>query len=223
MPTLLVMRGARFARRIRVAEGELRIGRWDGNEIVLPSQKVSRVHAVLSCQGAFATIKDAHSTNGTFVNGTRIDSMPVLDGDRLQLADVELLFCRMDDPTAEFAQARPAPAAADAAATDLAGLVFTASPSAYDDVPTHPSPPARRAQSVGEGVAFTLPMRGRDVSALITYDALASHFGAYAFGEESCSRAVDAYEENHLAIHVAATYRYQQLPQEPVVLRARDF
>ena len=122
MPTLLVMRGARFARRIRVAEGELRIGRWDGNEIVLPSQKVSRVHAVLSCQGAFATIKDAHSTNGTFVNGTRIDSMPVLDGDRLQLADVELLFCRMDDPTAEFAQARPAPAAADAAATDLAGL-----------------------------------------------------------------------------------------------------
>ena len=222
MPTLLVMRGARFARRIRIADGEVRIGRWDGNEIVLPSLKVSRVHAILSCQGAFATIKDAHSTNGTFVNGTRTNSMPVLDGDRLQLGDVELLFCRVDDPTAEFAQARPAPAA-DAAATDLAGLVFTASPSAYDDVPAHPLAPSRRAQSVGEGVAFTLPMRGRDVSALITYDALASHFGAYAFGEESCSRAVDAYEANHLAIHVAATYRYQELPQEPVVLRARDF
>lgn len=222
MPTLLVMRGARFARRIRIADGEVRLGRWDGNEIVLPSLKISRVHAILSCQGAFATIKDAHSTNGTFVNGTRTDSMPVLDGDRLQLADVELLFSRVEDPTAEFAQARSAPAA-EAAATDLAGLVFAASPPAYDDVPAHPSPPSRRAQSVGEGVAFTLPMRGRDVSALITYDALASHFGAYAFGEEGCSRAVDAYEANHLAIHVAATYRYQELPQEPVVLRARDF
>jgi pSer/pThr/pTyr-binding forkhead associated (FHA) protein len=216
------MRGARFARRIRIADGEVRIGRWEGNEIVLPSQKVSRVHAILSCQGAFATIKDAHSTNGTFVNGSRTDSTPVLDGDRLQLADVELLFCRVEDPAAEFAQARPV-RSADAAATDLAGLVFTASPSAYDDVPAHPSPPRHRAQSVGEGVAFTLPMRGRDVSALITYDALASHFGVYAFGEESCSRAVDAYEANHLAIHVAATYRYQELPHEPVVLRARDF
>jgi hypothetical protein len=146
-----------LARRIRVAEGELRIGRWEGNDIVLPSQKVSRVHAVLSCQGAFATIKDAHSTNGTFVNGTRIDSMPVLDGDRLQFADVELLFCHMDDPTAEFAQARPAPAAADAAATDLAGLAPTASPSAYDDVPTHPSP--RRAEPSPWGRASPSPFR----------------------------------------------------------------
>ena len=223
MPTLLVMRGARFARRIRIADGEVRIGRWEGNEIVLPSLKVSRLHAVLSCQGAFATIKDAHSTNGTFVNGTRTDSMPVLDGDRLQLGDVELLFCRADDPAAEFAESRPVQAI-DAVATDLAGLALAASPSAYgDDVSAHPSPPSRRAQSVGEGVAFTLPMRGREVSALITYDALASHFGVYAFGEESCSRAVDAYEANYLAIHVAATYRYQELPHEPVVLRARDF
>lgn len=176
---------------------------------------------MLSCRGGFATIKDARSTNGTFVNGKRTDSMPVLDGDRLQLADVELLFCRMDDPAAELAQARPAPGP-DASAT-APGLLVAASPRAREAAPFPLAPQPRRAESVGEGVAFTLPMRGRDVSALITYDALASHFGAYAFGEDGGSRAVDAYEANHLAIHVAATYRYQQFPQEPVVLRARDF
>ncbi|VTU13938.1 ABC transporter ATP-binding/permease protein [Variovorax sp. RA8] len=207
-------------RSIRIPEGEVRIGRWDGNEVVLPSRMVSRIHALLSCRGGSAAIKDARSTNGTFVNGERIDAMPVLDGDRLLLADVELLFCRMDDPAAELAQARPAPGP-DAQATIPGLLVATASPRAHEL--TSPAPRPRRAESVGDGVAFTLPMRGRDVSALITYDALASHFGAYAFGEDGGSRAVDAYEANHLAIHVAATYRYQQLPQEPVVLRARDF
>ncbi|WP_269474001.1 FHA domain-containing protein [Variovorax sp. RA8] len=214
------MQGARAVRSIRIPEGEVRIGRWDGNEVVLPSRMVSRIHALLSCRGGSAAIKDARSTNGTFVNGERIDAMPVLDGDRLLLADVELLFCRMDDPAAELAQARPAPGP-DAQATIPGLLVATASPRAHEL--TSPAPRPRRAESVGDGVAFTLPMRGRDVSALITYDALASHFGAYAFGEDGGSRAVDAYEANHLAIHVAATYRYQQLPQEPVVLRARDF
>ena len=85
------------------------------------------------------------------------------------------------------------------------------------------SSPSRRAQSVGEGVAFSLLTRGREVPALITYDALATHFGAYAFGEDGCSRAVDAFEANHVAINVAATYRYETLQQEPVILRARDF
>lgn len=222
MPTLLVMRGSRFVRSIRIPEGEFRIGRWDGNEVVLPSPKVSRVHALLNCRGGCAAIKDARSTNGTFVNGERIDSISVLDGDRLQLGDVELLFCRMDDPAAELAQARPAPDL-DARATVPGVLGAAASPGRHDPMPSTLPPQPRRAESVGEGVAFTLPMRGRDVAALITYDALASHFGAFAFGEDGGGRAVDAYEANHLAIHVAATYRYQQVPQEPVVLRARDF
>lgn len=221
MPTLLVMRGVRFVRRIRIPEGDIRIGRSDGNEIVLQSQLVSKLHAVLSCQGAFAAIKDAHSTNGTFVNGARVDAVPVLDGDRLRLADVDLLYCTKDDPTAEVVELRMAEVR-EQAATDLAGLeVVEAPPQAFSRF--RPSPRSRRAESVGEGVAFSLLTRGREVPALITYDALATHFGAYAFGEDGCSRAVDAFEANHVAINVAASYRYETLKQEPVVLRSRDF
>ncbi|OUM02112.1 FHA domain-containing protein [Variovorax sp. JS1663] len=218
MPTLLLMRGARFARRIRLPDGEVRIGRWAGNEIVLPSPVVSKVHAVLKCQGAFATVKDARSTNGSFVNGARIDTAPLLDGDRLRLGDMELMFCGRDDPTAELVPSRALPTPGEAAATDLAVLeVRKEKPS------TARPPPRNRAQPVAEGIAFTLPMRGREVSALITYEALALHFGVYAIGEDGYSRAVDVYEANTLAIHVAATCRYQQSAQEPVVLRARNF
>lgn len=221
MPTLLVMRGARYVRKIRVQEGDTRIGRSARNEIVLASDKVSKLHAVLTCQGPFATVKDARSTNGTCVNGEWVDSIPVLDGDRLKLADVELLYCQKDDPTAEIADVWRAEVE-DEAATSLAGLVVTESAPAAVARKSAPSS-AYRAQSVGEGVAFSLLLRGREVSALITYDALATHFGAYAYGEDGCSRAVDAYETNLLAINVAATYRYEALRQEPVVLRSRDF
>ena len=218
MPTLLLMNGTRFMRRFRLPEGEVRIGRWEGNEIVLPSQLVSKVHAVLKCQGVFATVKDAHSTNGSFLNGARVDTAPLLDGDRLRLADMELMYCRQDDPTAELVPTRPLLMPEEQAPTDLAVL------EPKKDTPPPRLPSQRsRALPVAEGVAFTLPMRGREISALITYDALALHFGVYAIGEGGYDRAIDVYEANTLAIHVAATCKYQQQAQEPVILRARNF
>ncbi|WP_077000269.1 FHA domain-containing protein [Variovorax sp. KK3] len=219
MPTLLLMRGARYARRIRLSDGEVRLGRWSGNEIVLPSQLVSKVHAVLKCHGDFVTVHDMRSTNGCFVNGQRIDTSPLLDGDRLRLADMELMYCRQDDPEAEIAPTRMASALDDAMATDLISLAPKEEPARR----AAPARPRSRGQPVAEGIAFTLPMRGREISALITYDALALHFGVYAIGDGGYDRAVDVYEANTLAIHVAATCKYQQQAQEPVVLRARNF
>ena len=182
---------------------------------------MSKLHAVLSCQGSFAAIKDAHSTNGTYVNGARVDATPVLDGDRLRLADVELLYCLKDDPTAELVEARVPDL--DEPGADEPGRPGGHRSAAACRSAFRSSSPSRRALSVGEGVAFSLLTRGREVPALITYDALATHFGAYAFGEDGCSRAVDAFEANHVAINVAATYRYETLQQEPVILRSRDF
>ena len=224
MPTLLLMRGVRYTRKIRLPDGEFWIGRWPGNDIVLPSPLISKVHALLKCHGEFATIKDARSTNGSFVNEVRIDTVPLLDGDRLRLGDAEFLYCRQDDPTAELVPARAAsappaqPQGPGQIATDFAEL-------APRQAPWRAAAPAARsrAQPVAEGIAFTIPMRGRDIAALITYDALALHFGVYAIGEEGYERAVDVYEANSLAIHVAATCKYQESAQEPVVLRARNF
>ncbi len=48
----------------------------------------------------------------------------------------------------------------------------------------------RGARWVGNGVAFTLPAQGREIEALITDDALASHFGAYVHASDGASRAV---------------------------------
>lgn len=51
----------------------LQIGRDPGNDIVLPSPNVSRFHAQIEKVGQRYRVTDLRSSNGTFVNGERID------------------------------------------------------------------------------------------------------------------------------------------------------
>jgi pSer/pThr/pTyr-binding forkhead associated (FHA) protein len=56
------------------------IGRDDGCDIVVPSQDVSRRHAVIRRAGTGYTVTD-ESANGTFVNDTRVQSVQTLARD----------------------------------------------------------------------------------------------------------------------------------------------
>lgn len=52
--------------------GDCHIGRVEGNEIVNPDSRISRRHAVIQRQGQRFVLVDLGSTNGTFLNDTRI-------------------------------------------------------------------------------------------------------------------------------------------------------
>lgn len=87
--------GAAFALRAPSRGGTLWvIGRDPDSEIALPSDvKASRVHARLTRQGAGYVIEDAGSTNGTFVNGTRINNtLALVPGDTVLVGDTALRF-----------------------------------------------------------------------------------------------------------------------------------
>ncbi len=51
----------------------IQIGRDPGNDVVLPSPSVSRFHAQVERVGQRYRVEDLRSSNGTFVNGERID------------------------------------------------------------------------------------------------------------------------------------------------------
>jgi adenylate cyclase len=71
-----------------------RVGRTDGNELVVPDESVSRTHAILHCgeSGAYS-IFDMGSSNGTFVNGVRVTTpVELRDGDRIALGSCEFRF-----------------------------------------------------------------------------------------------------------------------------------
>lgn len=72
-----------------------RLGRDVNNTIVLDDEFVSADHAVLTFRGRAWYVEDLGSTNGTWVNGVRVDDVaPVAFGDEIQLGQVRLRLDR---------------------------------------------------------------------------------------------------------------------------------
>src|SRR5437879_6174987 len=81
----------------RMPSGSVKtIGRCTGAEFILDAPLVSRVHCQLSASDDALQVKDLDSTNGTFVNGSRITSATLRIGDRLKVGRVELTISRTD-------------------------------------------------------------------------------------------------------------------------------
>ena len=70
-----------------------RIGRGVENEIVIVSKLSSRDHALIRREGRRSFIEDLGSTNGTFLNGERVQgSIPLRDGDQLIIGGLKFSF-----------------------------------------------------------------------------------------------------------------------------------
>ena len=75
------------------------IGKASDNVVPLACQKVSRHHCQVSWTDQGWLLEDLKSTNGTYVNGQRIESRVVLTGsEKITLGDCELIF---DVPASE--------------------------------------------------------------------------------------------------------------------------
>ncbi|AKS35565.1 FHA domain-containing protein [Mycolicibacterium goodii] len=72
--------------------GAIKIGRATDNDIVIPDVLASRHHATLVPLPGGTEIRDERSINGTFVNGTRVDSAVLHDGDVVTIGNVDLVF-----------------------------------------------------------------------------------------------------------------------------------
>lgn len=70
----------------------LTVGRATDNDIVITDVLASRHHATLAPTRLGTEIKDNDSINGTYVNGTRIGSAILTDGDVVTIGNVDLVF-----------------------------------------------------------------------------------------------------------------------------------
>ncbi|OBI11246.1 ABC transporter ATP-binding protein [Mycobacterium sp. E2327] len=68
------------------------IGRSTDNDIVIQDVLASRHHAFLTQTPLGTEIRDAHSVNGTFVNGVRVGSAILTEGDVVTIGNVDLVF-----------------------------------------------------------------------------------------------------------------------------------
>lgn len=70
----------------------LAIGRLGGNDIQVPSQRVSRLHARVRWEDGAWLIEDADSLNGITYQGNRVDRHVLFNGDQIYLAPRTVLY-----------------------------------------------------------------------------------------------------------------------------------
>ncbi len=68
------------------------IGRNPSNDIVIPEQTVSSKHATITVEKGNFFIQDLGSTNGTFVNGSRVQGKILKSGDLIKLGAAQCRF-----------------------------------------------------------------------------------------------------------------------------------
>lgn len=83
--------------------GEVVVGREGELDLVIMEDRVSRRHAKLVLDGAAVHIQDLGSTNGTFVNGEKIDKAALSVGDRVLIGTSILKLIASADSTLQEA------------------------------------------------------------------------------------------------------------------------
>ena len=80
----------------RIMPGGVRtLGRATGADFSIDAALVSRIHCRLTATpNGGLEVRDLDSTNGTFVNGKRVDFAQLSSGDRIQIGRVELIAVR---------------------------------------------------------------------------------------------------------------------------------
>jgi predicted component of type VI protein secretion system len=89
---LIVMLGGVEGETYALREGTITVGRDTDNDIQFISDRVSRRHAKFTNLSAACRIEDLDTTNGTFVNGRKITSYDLKQGDQITIGDMVLRF-----------------------------------------------------------------------------------------------------------------------------------
>lgn len=91
-PTLVVRKGREVGERFYLDNETTTIGRDPSSDIFLNDVTVSRHHATVMLSGGVATISDAGSLNGTYVNGVCVDKSDLNSGDSVQVGTFQMAF-----------------------------------------------------------------------------------------------------------------------------------
>ena len=107
------------------ANRTIKIGRLTTAQVKLEDPKVSRIHAVIEFAGQDASLIDMGSTQGTLVNGTKVNKVKLNHGDQVLVGDTTLV---LGFGSAAALPAGAAPAAAVVAPTVAAPPAASAAP-----------------------------------------------------------------------------------------------
>lgn len=102
---LIVLQGSDVGEMFKIDSPEMIIGRGQQATLRLNDDGVSRKHARIVRLGDSIIIEDLKSANGTVVNGERINTHELVDGDKIRFGSTTILkFTHQDDIDQNFQQ-----------------------------------------------------------------------------------------------------------------------
>lgn len=101
---LIVLAGNEVGKMFKLDEGETVVGRSQRADIRIDDDSISRLHIKLRLHGTFVELEDLGSSNGTLVNGERISTSKLRDGDKIRLGETTILKFTFHDKLDESFQ-----------------------------------------------------------------------------------------------------------------------
>lgn len=124
-------------RRVELREGETTLGRSRGCGVVVKDPAVSRGHALVWVRGDRVTVQDLRSSNGTYLNGERVEAeTPMAEGDRLTVGETQAFLRFARDDGRRPSRIVPAPAPEELASSSTSGDL-TSPPGIASPLPWH--------------------------------------------------------------------------------------
>lgn len=99
MAVLTVINDRGYTEQYQLRGRECVVGRQADTDLRLDARDVSRRHARILTEGNFFFVEDLGSSNGTFVNNTRVSGrQPLQEQDRIQIGPFTICFQVQDEP-----------------------------------------------------------------------------------------------------------------------------
>jgi pSer/pThr/pTyr-binding forkhead associated (FHA) protein len=148
---LLIIQGRSGSKAIKLGDGVAVVGRQDDCQLRIKSAQVSRRHCELFEKKGLLLVKELGSSNGTFVNGKRVEGQRVLEpGDEIKIGKIKLRVAKLGEPVPP-PKSKPAKKPGDTAIVDMVadeseGGVEEEFDIEFDAGPETPSPAAKATE-----------------------------------------------------------------------------
>ena len=96
MNRLIVMRKNCPLRQVSLAGGSMLIGRDSDSDLFINHPEISRQHAEMVVVENVVLVHDLGSTNGTFVNGRKVQAQALHHGDVVRVGDTDIRYLRRE-------------------------------------------------------------------------------------------------------------------------------